>query len=1249
MSTAELNRELGVIGRQLGRWQAQLQAAIWGAIVLGVLWLVCMSDLLIQFNRAGRVIGWVLIVTVVVVGIWRVSAAVRARRSSEAVAARIEQKFPQLDNHLINFVQFAHQSQGARIPPAADPQAAEQTAPRQNGHGELQDEYLRRGLPQWQGLDFRQLKDTRRHRRAMIAFAVGLLVVAAPFLWTARGWSNSLARVLNPFSDRSASTLARLLGITPENSTVTAGNPITFTCKAEGQRGQEVWIDLWPSDDDKSSIRVGELSGDAQSFSYALSRVTAPLAYRFRAGDARSDQYEIAVQPPLALTKLAVSIQPPDYTKVAPREFNALTDSVAALRGSEMRVTMEFNRELTEGIVTVGGVTARRDTDAQPWTAVVTEVESPEVMIAATDASGDKFESVLRVDLAADRPPVIRVLAPTERVTLAPGSSALIRFEVSDDYGVEGVRLETEKGESMKEWTRDTASKETFGQSDVRGRETDAQRNGETDAKQEGVLAAEWTGEPGRYRLVASDSRQESRSPLIVFDLARANELVTAQGKAASQTVETLSKLVVMQRENLERTSQLHARNTEPNDASAITAWKNVAASQREIRAMAGRLVADPRKPLGALGGVVAALHGGAMLEVVDVLELVVGADAAKKQDLGLKAIGLETTILRVLTAAKGNYQKVEQHRRISDLLAMIDALVSGQEAALKETKGISGGPSPVGAAAPPAFAAGTASGVSSNSASRERGEAKAPSELVARQDRLAGDTSDFAAACRTESGRLKNTDADFAALILKIAEECTQREVSANMLRAAELLESTKAVEALPLQERALAALKDFQKQLNEWRVSEAREKMDDVKRVVAEASKKFDKLVDLQSKVVESMRAVEAQKDLSDAEKEEFMEELEEFQANIKDAALKIADDLHIFPELPVGNELVQDIYQVFEEVTQTPGSESAPATELGLQKEDFMLEMMEEIKERFDDMEMWLTAAPDATKRLTENFDKTEMPEMAVIPLPEELEDIIGELMEQEEEIRDKSDDSATNQAVPDMPMGWDIAEGEWSTFSAKGKSGNERPEHKDQDGRSLVGREGMSDGETTAGSGKINEGDEKIEARRTRDSAQAGQVAEETHTDAKATGGGKLSGWDDETGMAGEGPRRDANLPPSLIGMQAMLRRNAEAIYARATMLHIRTGSLDEAVQAVKNAEEAMRSGKSIERVREFQRRASVALEKAQTDLAGGYYAEALPASATGPEVDEQLTGVPDEAPSDYRDLVAEYFKSLSGGE
>jgi hypothetical protein len=331
------------------------------------------------------------------------------------------------------------------------------------------------------------------------------------------------------------------------------------------------------------------------------------------------------------------------------------------------------------------------------------------------------------------------------------------------------------------------------------------------------------------------------------------------------------------------------------------------------------------------------------------------------------------------------------------------------------------------------------------------------------------------------------------------------------------------------------------------------------------------------------------------------------------------------------------------------QVPGSEKTEATELGLQKEDFILELLQEDAKRMADMEMWLTAIPDSVKRNTETFDKQEMPDITLAQMPTSLEDIIGDLLKQEEDISNKADDSTTNQGSSDMPAGWAIAEGEFVNYSAKGKSGNTAPDHKDQDGRSGVGRQGMSDGETVAGSGKINEGDQNIDKRMTKDSMMSGQIQEEDHTEARATGGGKSAGFSEETGMAGKAERRDAAVGEgSDLGLQAMLRRNAEAVYAQATLQYVRTGKLGEAIRHMRQAEDAIASGLPIGQVREFQRKAIQALKSSVTDLGAGVGAD-LTDGAAQVANEAQTTAPADDAPSRYRDLVSRYYRAIGKAE
>lgn len=1190
MTTFNLQSELARIGRRIGIHEAARVASTGTAVFLGAWTLAGLLDVAFHLHAGIRWITACALVVTLAVTLIAVVRRCAAKHTAESVAARIERVFPHLDNHLINHVQFAGRGAATLLERA----------------------YLHDPVPGWDRVDVRQLHDRPALRRALIASSAVAMCFVAPLFWSSAIWINALSRVFNPFSQRAPSTLASISVIEPGNVTVLKGNTIAFSCQATGIEGHKAWLDLWPADDETASIPLGRIMGTGtNSFHHALPSIAANLQYQFRVGDARSDTFRVTVTPPLALSRFDLRVEPPAYTRLTAQTFDALHDTFSIPFGSDAIVTIESSRPLQHAEA-VNRVRLAPSHDHLAFSGRHTVTSGGPLTINARATDGESLLVDAHYRLTPDQPPQIRILAPTTRATLATGERPFIRFEIVDDYGLSEIRIEsvatTADGNGPAAGT-------IFQQWKIEG---------------DRAIARSWSGpslagDVVTYRVVARDTReipgatpplgpQETVSAPVTFEPVTPRDAVAQREKLSHDTMATLGQLVELQKTNLARTTALA---TDISNATP-TQWTELAATQQQIRDLAGILVAHPSKPLGWLASNVRELHEGLMREAVTALAQIPATDdPAARRPLADNAVALETKILRALTFTAVAAPETLQQAQVTGVLALLDALVKGQTDTLAATR----------------------MSVSENSAP--------PRSLVDKQDRLASSTTEFAAICRTESANLETSDPAFAKLIAQVAAECDKRQVAADMLRAAEQLESKSPAAAVPFQERALAALKEFQASLNTWRVEQAGRDWDDLKILAAESKEKFEKLAALQEKLIESIRALEQQKDMSDADRDALKKEIAALKQNIKDATLQIANDLHIFPNLPVGNELVQDIFETFEEMAQVPGSASSPPTEIGLQKEDEILELLKGAAERMDDMEMWLAAKPDNVKRLTENFDQEEMPEVGLTPMPTELEDIVGDLLEQQDDIREQSDDSSTNQGVADLPAGWDIMEGEWTSFAAKGKSGNERPEHAEQTGRSLVGREGMADGETVAGSGQIRAGDEDIKKRRTNDPSQAGEVKEETNTDAVATGGGKLSGTASEQGMTGQGPRRDSNAPGDLRGWQAMLRRDTEALYAQATLLRIRTGSLDEAIQFMRQAEDALARGQPIQQVREYQRRAAEALKRTQLELGAGAVIDTGPVEPAPAPVDNNVAGTPDEAPTGYRDLVSDYYKSLSG--
>ena len=113
--------------------------------------------------------------------------------------------------------------------------------------------------------------------------------------------------------------------------------------------------------------------------------------------------------------------------------------------------------------------------------------------------------------------------------------------------------------------------------------------------------------------------------------------------------------------------------------------------------------------------------------------------------------------------------------------------------------------------------------------------------------------------------------------------------------------------------------------------------------------------------------------------------------------------------------------------------------------------------------EDLEMWLPDAADSAKWVLEeplNKKPMKIPEM---PLPKALEDLVGDLLQKADEFDEDADDVTSAWGDNLDQAGWGVSDGPISTFSAKGKTGNDLPNNMELNGRSGDGRRGKSTGQ------------------------------------------------------------------------------------------------------------------------------------------------------------------------------------------
>ncbi|MDK1030854.1 MAG: hypothetical protein QGD94_02495, partial [Planctomycetia bacterium] len=233
-------------------------------------------------------------------------------------------------------------------------------------------------------------------------------------------------------------------------------------------------------------------------------------------------------------------------------------------------------------------------------------------------------------------------------------------------------------------------------------------------------------------------------------------------------------------------------------------------------------------------------------------------------------------------------------------------------------------------------------------------------------------------------------------------------------------------------------------------------------------EAQAKLKDLRDrLKEFIDEQKKVIEASEDITKKPVDNFTEEdgrkLEELAA-VEDKWEKFINeaisDLSKIPEIDASNPtLARELVEVKTDLEMAKDALKKKVLEIIVPLEELGRENAEEIVEN---LERWLMDEPDRIKWSQEEpVGDAEIPNAE---LPEQLEDIIGDLFEEEEDLFEDAEDITSSWADSiDKGAGWDTMDGPISNFSAKGVTGNQLPNTSEISGRSGEVRTGKASGE------------------------------------------------------------------------------------------------------------------------------------------------------------------------------------------
>ena len=414
---------------------------------------------------------------------------------------------------------------------------------------------------------------------------------------------------------------------------------------------------------------------------------------------------------------------------------------------------------------------------------------------------------------------------------------------------------------------------------------------------------------------------------------------------------------------------------------------------------------------------------------------------------------------------------------------------------------------------------------------------------------------------------------------------------------------------------EKALARIRDMLEKLRKF-IPEQDQVISDTKEMV----RKADNLTD------EDLRKLERTKGTEDKWDKVL-------SGSVSDIA-KLADQG--FADRTIAN----DYKEMVEQIEDASKNLHPKFMEIAVPIEQAGRELAQKLAE---DMEMWLPNSPDNIKWSME--EPLDHPEIPMPPLPDQLSDLVGDLIEEQDKLNDMADDVTSGWADAMSAAGWGVAGGPISDFSAKGKTGNQLPDKNEANGRSGDGRSGASQGQMMENTAKGLPG-RTTPTRITNDPYEQGVVKELQKLAASgATGGGKARGSGQE-GLQGESP------PPLMDGLgfmqewQKRIRQKAERLAGQLKVSSVSLPELDRSIGLMTDAEQAGQSGRYAEMFKVQQ----MVLQhlKATAEQTGRQTSVQVDRSARAQAEQRRkmLDAMDEPMPQEYQHAVQRYFQKLS---
>ncbi len=337
-----------------------------------------------------------------------------------------------------------------------------------------------------------------------------------------------------------------------------------------------------------------------------------------------------------------------------------------------------------------------------------------------------------------------------------------------------------------------------------------------------------------------------------------------------------------------------------------------------------------------------------------------------------------------------------------------------------------------------------------------------------------------------------------------------------------------------------------------------------------------------------------------------------------------------------------LADELIEIIEELQKSGAALEKKHIEIATVNEELLGQQAESISAN---LERWLADAKDSIKWNGEEGGVS--PDVPLQDLPEELTDIIGELIDDVKDMEDVEDSTGSSLSAMDDGLGWGVSDGNMDNMSARGITGNVMPNNNEVGGRSGEGRSGKSTGQFVEKEA-TGKGGRDTPTRLVQSPFEKGTVKDSSKDpQGGATGGGKQSGLGGE-GLRGITPDQKPNVEQRLPGQQAEMKQKAEALLRELNVRNLPTGDLEDAVNKMELIQKFHSSGQGLQ-VRQVQSGLLNSLKDAQTVMNARAVGGTEKSRVTSKRIATVRHPSNEPTPDGYEESVDAYFRALAEPE